>query len=165
MSPLPGLGGDAGAAKRGSNGGNLVEGKVLLGQERGIQRVGAGSLDTDDVRLVARPGIGLDALHEAVEEAAAADAADDAVHGDFHLIAQLGDNGGSAVPDIRVVKGRNKDAVGVVGEQLRLDVLLCGVEVLAVLLDLGAELEQLVLHKVRGSHGDDDGAGPVEGEG
>ncbi len=165
VCPLPCLGRDAGAAERGGNGGDFVEGEVLLGHEGGVEGVGTSSLDADDVGLAAGPGEGLDALHEAVEEAAAADAADDAVHGDVHLVAQLGDNGGGAVPDVGVVKGRDKDAVGVVGQQLSLDVLLSGVEVLAKLDDLGAELDELVLHEVRGGHGDDNGAGAVEREG
>ncbi len=165
VRPLPRLGGDAGAAKGYCDGGDFGKGEVFLGSERGVERVGASRLDADDVGLVAGPGKGLDALHEAVEEAAAADGADNGVHGDVHLVAELGDEAGGAVPDVRVVKGRDEDAVGVVGDELLLYVLLSGEEVLADLLDVGAEGDELVLHELRGGEGHDNGAGAVQGNG
>lgn len=82
-----------------------------------------------------------------------------------HLLAQLRDDGGMAVPDVLMVKGRDVDAGGVLGEKLLAKEAVGLGPVGADLVDLDAEGEQLLLHERRGDGGEDDGGRAVEGDG
>ena len=138
---------------------------MLSDAERGVEAVGSSGFDTDNLRLLAQPRVSLDALHETVEETTATNAADNGVHGDFHLLSQLGDQSGGTVPDIGVVKRRDEDTSRVLGDKFFLDVLGGSEKVLANLLDLSTELDKLVLHESRGGDGNDDCARAVQRKG
>lgn len=165
LRPLPRLLGHAGDAQRGGDGGDVGQRDVGVGLDAGVEAVGTRGFDREDVRLPARPAEAFDALHKAVEQAAAAHAAHDAVNRTLKLVSQLADDGGSAVPDVRVVKGRDIDAARVLGQEVLAEIQLGGGEVLADLEDLGAEIEELILEELGRGGGDDDGGGLAEGGG
>lgn len=98
------------------------------------------------IRIVIGTGTGevvLNALHDAVEQPAAAAAAHDGVgDGDaegLQLRGELRDDGAGARPDVRVVEGWHVHAVGIVREEFRAQVCVGEGPVGADLVDFCAE--------------------------
>jgi hypothetical protein len=143
-----------------------------------IQTLGAHGLHDQHLGLLVPPvpaGLLFHALHDAAEQAAAAAVADDAVGAARRAAAahaqgrqlrhQLLDNGGGALPEVRVVKGRDVDAGGVGGQQVPAQVRVGLGPVGADLDDLGAQEAELANHKVGRAGGHDNGGGLAQGRG
>ena len=150
----------------GRKAGDFVQRGEIASTERG--REGGGALGLDGEDGCDGPGVAVQAEHDAVEETAAADAADDCVRGfaTGELAREFGDEGAVAFPDVGVVEGRDVDPVLIAHQDLRAEVLVCFAPCCAVLDYVfcagGAELGD---HEGFCTLGHDDGGGAGEGGG
>lgn len=107
---MKGARGDADSAEGSGDGGDAGQCDEGVGREGLGEGIGAAGFDGEDLGF-GLPGEGGEGLHDAAEEAAAADGADDGVGrvAVGELVGKFVDESCVAGPDVRVVEGREID--------------------------------------------------------